>query len=137
VFFFFFTTCVKQTEFILLCIYLFVAFFAPVNPQQITVEMHVQMPVGLQLKCSIFRQNFEIEMVRQFPAKFWILKFNKFYFSGFWVLTCIQTNYAERQHAKCHEGSTLIGCNVKLWCVTKFRFHELLFKTPLLPRTKL
>jgi hypothetical protein len=55
VLFFFLSTCVQQTEFIFLCILLFVAFFAPVYPQGIMVEMRLQMPTGLHLKCPVFR----------------------------------------------------------------------------------
>jgi hypothetical protein len=83
VIFFFSITCVQQTGFILLCIFLFVALFASVNPPQITVEMRVQMTVGLHLKCPIFRQYSKTPMVWQFPATFWILKFKKFYLAGF------------------------------------------------------
>ena len=90
------------------------------------VEMCVQMSIRLHLECPLFLQNFKTEVVRQFPARFQILKFKKFYLASFDLLNAyrrtggIITHYAETRTRKrsCRSHSyrlcETVMCN-KMW----------------------
>jgi hypothetical protein len=69
------------------------------------VEMCVQMSIRLHLECPLFLQNFKTEVVRQFHARFQILKFKKFYLASFDLLNAYRRT-GGYHYALCRNANT-------------------------------